>query len=124
MPQPWPVGWPFGEPIDSQELKLPKFASGSISANGNLWAMTYTPYNNDGTCKSTSQVASDMATVKAKGFTTVRTYATDCNGPQNIGAAAQSLGLKVILGIYIDGSGIGSATSEQVSDLTSWGADN
>lgn len=84
--------------------------------------MTYTPYNNDGSCKSASDVSSDIASIKGKGFTTVRLYATDCSGPQNVGTAARSVGLKIILGIYIDGSGIGDNAYAQVSTLTSWGS--
>ena len=83
--------------------------------------MTYTPYNNDGSCKSADDVSSDIASIKAKGFTTVRIYATDCSGPQNVGAACAANGLKIILGVYVDNSGIGSNTDEQVSTLTSWG---
>lgn len=67
-------------------------------------------------------MSSDIASIAAKGFTTIRLYATDCNGPETVGAACAEHGLKVILGIYIDGSGIGGNTNEQVSDLISWGS--
>lgn len=83
--------------------------------------MTYTPYNNDGSCKTADEVSADVSSIKAKGFTTVRLYATDCSGPQNVGSACAANGLKMILGIYINESGIGSNTDEQVSTITSWG---
>ncbi|KAK4565553.1 hypothetical protein LTR86_004170 [Recurvomyces mirabilis] len=83
--------------------------------------MAYTPYANDGTCKSAGTVASDIADIKSRGFTSVRLYATDCSGPQNVGSAAKANGLKMILGIFIDGSGIGSKTNDQISTLTQWG---
>jgi exo-beta-1,3-glucanase (GH17 family) len=98
--------------------------SSGIQPNGNQWAMTYTPYNQDGTCKSASDVAADIKSIKSKGFTTVRIYATDCSGPTNVGAACAAEGLKIILGVYIDGSGISSGCHEQINTLTTWGASN
>ncbi|EGP87435.1 unnamed protein product [Zymoseptoria tritici ST99CH_1A5] len=96
----------------------------AITPSGNKWAMTYTPYAQDGTCKSASDVASDIKSIKSMGFTTVRIYATDCSGPENVGAACAAEGLKIILGVYIDGSGISGTCHEQISTLTTWGADN
>ncbi|RMY03317.1 hypothetical protein D0868_07526 [Hortaea werneckii] len=95
--------------------------SGSISTNGDKWAMTYTPYAADGSCKDSSTISADISSIASKGFTTVRLYATDCDGPVNIGNACAENGLRMILGIYIDGSGIGANTDEQVSDLIDWG---
>lgn len=85
--------------------------------------MTYTPYTSDGQCKSASDVASDIAQIKAKGFTTVRLYATDCSGIENVGSACKSSGMKMIMGVYIDASGLGNGQA-QVSELTSWGQSN
>ncbi|EMC95298.1 glycoside hydrolase family 17 protein [Baudoinia panamericana UAMH 10762] len=86
--------------------------------------MTYTPYNNDSSCKTADQVSSDVAGIAAKGFTTLRLYATDCSGPQNIGSAAKAHNMNLILGVYIDNTGIGSNTDAQVSALLSWGSGN
>lgn len=94
-----------------------------IATNGNQWAMTYTPYAQDGSCKSAEAVKKDIKAIKSKGFTTVRIYATDCSGPQNVGAACEAEGLKMILGVYIDEQGICDSTHEQISTLTSWGKD-
>ncbi|KAM0712514.1 hypothetical protein Q7P37_011611 [Cladosporium fusiforme] len=98
-------------------------ANNTITTNGNKWAFCYTPYAADGNCKSAEAVASDVASIKAKGFTTVRLYATDCEGPQNVGVAAAKEGLKLILGIWVDESGIGSNTDSQIDTLTKWGQD-
>lgn len=97
-------------------------SSGSVAPNSNQWAMTYTPYANDGSCKTADQVSADVAGIASKGFTTVRLYATDCSGPINIGSACASHGLKMILGIYVDEAGIGSNTEEQIADLIEWGS--
>lgn len=95
-------------------------SSSSISTNGDKWAFCYTPYTTSGGCKSADQVSSDIASLKGKGFTTIRTYANDCSGLQNIGNACKANGLKMIVGIDIDGSGIGSKTSGEVSDIASY----
>lgn len=95
----------------------------AITTDNNQWAMTYTPYAQDGTCKSADAVAQDIKSIKSKGFTTVRIYATDCSGPQNVGAACEAEGLKMILGVYIDNNGICDSTYEQISTLISWGKD-
>lgn len=98
-------------------------ANGAAAAigGGNKWAITYTPYNNDGTCKSASAVDSDIADIASKGFSTVRIYATDCSGAVNVGNACKNHGLKIILGVYIDASGLGQADA-QVQTLVGWGS--
>lgn len=85
--------------------------------------MTYTPYSSSGGCKSADDVSKDIAGIKSKGFTTVRLYATDCSGIENIGAACKEQGLNMILGVYIDSEGISKAR-EQVSTITTWGKTN
>jgi exo-beta-1,3-glucanase (GH17 family) len=83
--------------------------------------MTYTPYQSGGGCKSAGEVSSDIAQIKAKGFTTIRMYGTDCSGLQNIGAAIRANGMKMLVGVFIsNGPGIGGAQS-QVSDIATWG---
>jgi exo-beta-1,3-glucanase (GH17 family) len=97
-------------------------ASVSLGGGGNQWAMTYTAYADSGACKSADEVSSDMAAIKAAGFASVRFYSTDCSTLTNAASVASSIGLKVILGIFIKGQcSIDSAdVSEQVSAITSW----
>ena len=83
--------------------------------------MTYTAYRSDGGCKTASEVSSDMSNIKSKGFSTVRTYSTDCDTVDNVGAACKSLGMKMIVGIWIDGKGLG-ASHEQLNHIISWGS--
>lgn len=82
-------------------------------------AMAYTPYTNGGLCKDGGAVDSDLAAIKAKGFSSVRVYSTDCHGLESIGNAAAAHGLKMIIGIFINGGGVGGASS-QVSDIAAW----
>jgi len=82
--------------------------------------MTYTQYNPDGTCRGAADINTDLAAIKAKGFTTIRMYGTDCSGLQNIGAAARANGLLLIIGVFIEGSGI-SGAQPQVQQIAEWG---
>lgn len=93
--------------------------SASIEASGNQWAISYTPYTSSGACKSASDVLTDMQAIKSAGFTTVRIYATDCSGLVNVGAGCQAVGLKMILGVFIDSTGISTA-QEQVTEIIAW----
>lgn len=94
-----------------------------IASGGSHWCMTYTPYNNDGSCKTSSSVAADVASIAAKGFSSIRLYSTDCSGLQNIGAAAKSHGLKLVLGVFISDKGI-SAASGQITEIITWASGN
>lgn len=62
--------------------------------------IVYSPYNNDGTCKTTIAVAVDIGSLHGFGFGMVRIYGVDCNQVSNVLAAAKSFGMKVFLGIF------------------------
>jgi exo-beta-1,3-glucanase (GH17 family) len=81
--------------------------------------MTYSPYTSSGACKAKDDVASDIATIAKAGFTTVRVYSTDCSSLEFIGPACAANGLKMILGVFINGSGI-SAAQPQVDAIAAW----
>lgn len=93
---------------------------GGVGSSGNKWAMTYTPYQDSGACKTADQVSTDIALIASKGFSAVRIYSTDCSGLANVGSAAKASGLKIIVGIFIGSTGISQAAT-QVTDLISWG---
>ncbi|KAF2793059.1 glycoside hydrolase family 17 protein [Melanomma pulvis-pyrius CBS 109.77] len=69
--------------------------------------MTYTPYSAGGDCKSASEVQSDIEKIANMGFTTIRSYSTDCGVFENVVPACQAHGLKVIFGIFLTGGGAG-----------------
>jgi len=94
--------------------------NGHIVTKGNQWAMTYTPYTSTGSCKSAGEVMSDIKSISEKGFTTVRVYSTDCSGLQNIGTACEAYGMHMIIGVFIDHTGI-SGAQPQVEAIISWG---
>ncbi|CCK70394.1 putative family 17 glucosidase KNAG_0E01280 [Huiozyma naganishii CBS 8797] len=78
-------------------------SSSSSSSNvgaGGAKGITYSPYNGDGSCKSTSQVASDLAQLTDYGL--IRLYGVDCDQVANV-LQAKSSSQKLFLGIfYVD----------------------
>lgn len=81
--------------------------------------MTYTPYTSTGECKTTDDVLTDVASIAAAGFTTLRVYSTDCDTLPNVGAAAATYGLRMIVGIFLGEAGACYSTSPAVSDQMS-----
>jgi exo-beta-1,3-glucanase (GH17 family) len=61
----------------------------------------------------------DMIAIKAAGFSTVRLYATDCSGLQNVGVGAEAAGLKIIVGVFIEASGCAGA-QQQGTEIAAW----
>ena len=109
-------------PAQTTEASSPVKANGGLGTNTDQWAITYTPYNPDGTCKDAGAVADDIADIASKGFTTVRLYSadkTDCNGLENVSSACDAHGLTMIIGVYINGSGI-SGAQPQITDLVAF----
>lgn len=91
-----------------------------LGSSAGKWAMTYSPYQDDEQCKDAGMVDYDISVIKAKGFSAVRVYSTDCSGLENIGAACEKYGLKMIIGVFINSAGC-SAAGEQVTAITNWG---
>jgi exo-beta-1,3-glucanase (GH17 family) len=93
---------------------------GELGNSGEQYGMTYTPYNSqNGDCLSASQVMTDITAIAKAGFQVVRLYSTDCSALTNIGAACKANNIKMIIGVYISGSGVAGAAA-QVSAITSW----
>lgn len=93
-----------------------------LGTNTDQWAITYTPYDNEGQCKDAAAVLVDISDIAAKGFTTVRLYSadrTDCNGLENVSSACEVYKLTMIVGVYINGSGIEGARP-QITDLATF----
>lgn len=93
-------------------------SSSGLSGAGQL-GMTFSPYTSSGACMTQSEVVDNLKTINAKGFNLVRVYSTDCNSLEYIGSACKSLGMKMILGVYIESSGT-SGAQEQVEAISSW----
>ncbi|KAL2072609.1 hypothetical protein VTL71DRAFT_11952 [Oculimacula yallundae] len=109
-------------PTKPTEVSPPKGKpnnGGQLGSSGPTWAITYSPYSDNGQCKDAATVAADIAKIAKAGFSTVRVYSSDCSGLQNIGSACESHKLRIILGVFISGTGIAGA-GEQVTDIIAW----
>ncbi|KAJ0121560.1 glycoside hydrolase family 17 protein [Diaporthe amygdali] len=100
-------------------------STGSLGGGEGLWAMTYTPYDSDsGDCKTSDVIDTDVSSIAAAGFKTLRVYSTDCDTLPMVGSAVSKYGLKMITGIFISEYGCANGTPDvdtQISALKEWG---
>lgn len=106
------VDTPKPAPSSSKAAEKPKptgsySSGGRIVTNGDKWAMTYTPYAPDGNCKTEADIKSDIKLIADLGFTTIRSYSTDCGVFEYVVPACQEHGLKIIYGIFLEAGGSG-----------------
>lgn len=81
------------------EAPAPKVnPSPAQSGPGFSSGVSYSPYNEDNSCKSSSQVSQDLAAIS--GFSVIRLYGTDCDQIANVLAATKGKGISLFLGIY------------------------
>jgi exo-beta-1,3-glucanase (GH17 family) len=95
-------------------------SSDHIVINGDKWAITYTPYANSGDCKTSDEIASDIKKISELGFTTIRSYSTDCGVFDYVVPECQKYGLKVIYGIFLEAGGKGPFSeyaNDQLNDI-------
>ncbi|KAK9462263.1 glycoside hydrolase superfamily [Lipomyces oligophaga] len=87
------------------------------------YAITYSPYNDDGSCKTSSEVASDFELIVSKQIMTVRIYGTDCDSISTVEGQLDDYGLTVVQGLWIDDTGVDSIDTG-LDDLITWGSEN
>ncbi|KAH3898997.1 related to Probable family 17 glucosidase SCW4 [Saccharomycodes ludwigii] len=94
-------------------------ASTALAGSSTPLGITYSPYNADGTCKSTSEVASDVA--QLTDYPMIRLYGVDCSQVENV-LQAKASGQKLFLGIYYvdDISGGVETISSAIETYGSW----
>ena len=97
-------------------VKKPLTKPGS---GGGKWAITYSQYNDDQTCKDGADVENDIADIASKGFKAIRLYSSDCGALDTVGSSVLKHGLKVIGGVFIKAGGVSTAES-QVDDWIKW----
>lgn len=81
--------------------------------------ITYSPYNNDSSCKDKDTISSDLSMIKDHGIKTVRIYGTDCSSITIIEPIAKNLGMTIDQGFWIGPQGVDSIDSG-VQDLINW----
>ncbi|CCH58683.1 hypothetical protein TBLA_0A08940 [Henningerozyma blattae CBS 6284] len=108
-------------PSSAVDKQVSTAASAAISSLPT--ALTYSPYNNDGTCKDGNTVQSDLQLIKSKGVSKIRVYGVDCNSLETVNPVAAKLGITINQGLWISGSGVDSIDSG-VQSLISYGQTN
>lgn len=88
-----PVNQPSTAPAKLLADQVPA-PGGSDFSSG----ITYSPYNADNSCKSATQVATDLQMIR--GYSLIRLYGTDCDQIANVLAAIQGKGISLFLGIF------------------------
>jgi exo-beta-1,3-glucanase (GH17 family) len=94
--------------------------TGTLGNSGPKWAITYSPFTNGGLCKDAGSVENDIAAIKGAGYATVRIYASVCSGLETVGAACEKYGLKMIIGVFVDDTGLTGGAASDVSAIISW----
>ncbi|RMZ90837.1 hypothetical protein DV736_g1942, partial [Chaetothyriales sp. CBS 134916] len=102
------TSWPEWSSSDSGDSVTDTWAEWSTSASS-----TPTP------TETSVPVVTTASESWGKGFSSVRVYSTDCSTLENVGSAAKSNNLKIILGVFISSTGI-SGAQQQITDITSW----
>lgn len=64
-----------------------------------LTGVTYSPYHQDGTCKSAGEVLSDFQQLQGS-YSLVRLYGVDCDQVASVMPAAAAIGVKLFLGLF------------------------
>jgi exo-beta-1,3-glucanase (GH17 family) len=113
--------YPASKPKPSKPASTPSSKPGELGNSGKKWAITYSPFTAGGECKAAADVMIDIETIAKSGYTSVRIYAAVCSGLVNVGAACEKHGLKMIIGVFIDHTGIGGAAAKDVTDIIAWG---
>lgn len=77
----------------------PSYSGGVSSGSGSAGSLgiAYSPYQDNGQCKTADQVKSDIK--KLLGYNIIRLYAVDCSGVQNV-LSAMTSNQKVFAGLY------------------------
>ncbi|KAK9363511.1 glycoside hydrolase superfamily [Lipomyces starkeyi] len=109
---------PESSPASTSSSAAASSSSSSGSFSGSK-GIVYSPYNADGTCKSASQVASDIAEFES--YSLIRLYGVDCAQVENVWAAISS-SQKLFIGVY-DVTQLDSAISTISSAAGTYGWD-
>ncbi|KAJ2156222.1 hypothetical protein GGF46_005342 [Coemansia sp. RSA 552] len=101
QPAPEQESQPAPEPESQPQPQPPAYSSGA------LWGLTYSPYNDDGSCPDVGTVAAQLQKVQAV-TSNIRLYSTDCSQLRSAAQAISEgkLGLSIHAGIWVrDGGG-------------------
>lgn len=98
------------EPTSTTSTSVPK----STSSNDKLVpiTITYSPYNDNYSCKTAAEVLSDLKALKELGIQGIRMYDVNCGSLQTVQTACVKLGLKIDQGIFIGSDGVANVAKD------------
>lgn len=119
-----PVAVPVAAPAaSSPAAKAAPVAStpAKIPSHDGAYAITYSPFNNDRSCRTPANIKSDIKQIADKHFKAIRIYAPDCSYEviQAIGEACEIYKLQIVLGVFIDDTKFVNA-NKQLETLIKW----
>ncbi|PYI02645.1 glycoside hydrolase [Aspergillus sclerotiicarbonarius CBS 121057] len=85
-------------PLLSPALPVPELNNNLQTGNDRRFGISYSPYNDDGTCKTQDQVNKDFDRLTQYAF--VRIYGIDCDQTKKATTAARQRNLKVFAGVF------------------------
>ncbi|SMN22509.1 similar to Saccharomyces cerevisiae YGL028C SCW11 Cell wall protein with similarity to glucanases [Maudiozyma saulgeensis] len=85
--------------------------------------LVYSPYNDDGSCKSATDVYNDLSIIKARGVNKIRIYGTDCNSFETVLPVCAQFGMTVNQGLWIGSAGVDSI-NDAITQLITYGQSN
>ena len=100
------AGISYGSQTSSSKAAASSSASSSSGKGPSGYGVVYSPYTDDGGCKSQDQVNSDFATIHAFAqsngdeWAFVRTYGVDCNQVSTVLSACEQYDLKIFAGVF------------------------
>lgn len=86
-------------------------------------ALVYSPYNNDGSCKTYLEVYDDISIIYARGVRKLRVYGTDCNSLETVEPVCAQFGMTVNQGLWISSAGVDSI-DDAITSLINYGQTN
>jgi len=112
--------------VDVEQSTTSNIASATSTYNSNSLlskipvTLVYSPYNDDGSCKSATDVYTDLSIIKARGVNKIRVYGTDCNSFENVLPVCAQFGMTVNQGLWISSAGVDSI-DDALNQLISYG---
>jgi len=85
------------------------------------FGLAYSPYTSSGGCKDVSAIASDLQSIEAAGYQSIRLYGVDCNQVPNVLSAMAQIGcnMKLMLGVF----DLSTATSQASQIISAMNGD-
>lgn len=97
-PAPSSYSAPASSASSASSAPAPSSSSSSGSGSNSGYAISYSPYHTDNSCKSQDEVNKDIKGIS--GYSMIRIYGTSCNQASTVLNAARAQGMQLFAGVY------------------------